>query len=647
MAATTSMAEELLAAIKLPNLKQIVAYLSENDAMTVDQYVQSEYAREYAIDITNIHWGGEMHQGHVYDVYAAYSKKDSVQVRLDMLKFVTDNHERYEWTAHLYLQMNNMSLNTWTQKMTYWGNGADALAIYALSDMLGIHSTVVTKTKPWTSIESGITSNIFELLDLSAVKMVYLGNDRYAMLRKKSEKGGPCYIGPNYNYSPMLMAPSLPSRKDLDTANTLLELSVSKPKPRPKPRAKPKQKGKTTPAPIVEKPATQSAPVLTDAMDKIVGFEDDTVPYKNHLPDAMDALIECVQSDPNTTPSVLHVETPVVVHPPMLQSCCVKLKRLEHILADELVSVPPTSASDLGEGKHFTRSRSRIAKPRTGRRSRKASTGVQYSEGDMSEEKQCRSKPKPKPARSGPSDDRIDGRSRSTVRPKVTLPPIPGPIKPDEEDTIEQDEEIPSDTTELYDEDDIPLSVVKKDIQCQIKIKHHVLERKPAERKYKCRMCRDSLPSCDALNKHHRKKHGIVYCTVCRRPFNNPRSLTKHMYTHGEKKHTCNTCGQSFPFASQLTTHRLTHRRKPNQRCMYPKCGRKFKSKSDLNRHAATHTSKWMVCPDCDDYRTKDKRNFDSHRQSHNQIERYFCSKCNKGFVYSTQRIRHQKKCDN
>ena len=154
------------------------------------------------------------------------------------------------------------------------------------------------------------------------------------------------------------------------------------------------------------------------------------------------------------------------------------------------------------------------------------------------------------------------------------------------------------------------------------------------------------LPSCEALNQHHRKKHGIVYCTVCRRPFNNPRSLTKHMYMHGDKKHCCTTCGQRFPFASQLTTHRLTHRKKPNQRCMYPKCGRKFKSKSDLNRHATTHTSKWLVCPNCDDYKTKEKRNFDSHRQSHNKIERYFCNKCNKGFVYNTQKIRHLKKCD-
>ena len=602
MAATTSMAEELLAAISLPNLKQIVAYLSENDAVTVDQYVQSEYAREYAIDITNIHWGGEMHQGHVYDVFAEYSKKDSVQVCLDMLQFVTENQKRYDWTAHLYLQMNNFDLNTWIQKMTYWGNGADALAIYALSDMLGIHSTVITRTKPWTTIEGGIVGDVFELLELSAVKMVYLGNDRYAKLQKKTDKCGPCYIGPNYNMSSMLVSPKLPSRSELDTVETLLSLSETR--PTRKPKGKLNQKPKGIPKPRAPKTATQSAPMLLDAMDKIIGYEEDKVPCKNLKFDAMEAILECDEPVPEEDPGVLHVETPDDAPSITTKECSVRLRRLENILSDELVKVNPTSASDLGEGKYYTRSRTCTAKPRTGRRSRKASTGILYLEDDTPENTRPSKPKKTKPAHSGPSEDRIVSRSRNTINPLITLPPVPGSshLAEDEEETADQEGDFPSDTTELYDEDDVPLSVVKQNVHGTIKIKHHVLERKTSDRKYKCRMCSESLPSCQALNQHHRNKHGILYCSVCNRPFNNPRSLTKHMYMHGKKPHRCTICGQKFPFASQLTTHKLTHRKKPNQRCMYPNWGRKFKSKSDLNRHAATHTGKWLVCPDCDDY---------------------------------------------
>ena len=511
-----------------------------------------------------------MHHCHVYDIYAEYSKKDSVQVRLDMLQFVAENQERYDWTAHLYLKMNQIDLNTWTQRMTYWGNGADALAIYALSDMLGVHTTVVTRTKPWTTIEGGIVSDVFELLELSAVKLVYLGNDRYATLRKKTDKCGPCYISPNYNYASMLATPSLPSRVDLDTANTLLELSESgrKPKPKPKPKPRPKPMPKRSTNSHTEIPATQSAPILTDAMDKIVGYEEDSVIIKPNYIDAMSQIIEIELPELGENTTVLDVETTTLrVN---TKPCSVFLRKLKHILADKLVAVPPTSATDLGEGEHFTRSRSRVVGPRTGRISRRANTGVQYGEADSSNDKKSHRPHKFKPSHSGPSDQLIGSRSKNTVHPEVTLPPVPGSAPRKEDKNGVPNMDFLSDETESYDEDDIPLSVVQqnirgddddtplsvqKNIRGEMKIKHHVLEKKPASRKYKCRMCRESLPSCNALNLHHRKRHGILYCTVCRRPFNNPRSLTKHMYEHSDKKHCCSTCGQKFAFASQLTTH--------------------------------------------------------------------------------------------
>ena len=103
MAASSSLTAELIEAINMPNLKPIPSYLSEEDALTVNLFLQSEYARYYAVDIRNIHWGGEIHHSHVFDIYAVFSaSKDPVTVRLDMLKFVADNQKRYDWNAHLY-----------------------------------------------------------------------------------------------------------------------------------------------------------------------------------------------------------------------------------------------------------------------------------------------------------------------------------------------------------------------------------------------------------------------------------------------------------------------------------------------------------------------------------------------------------------
>ena len=119
-------------------------------------------------------------------------------------------------------------------------------------------------------------------------------------------------------------------------------------------------------------------------MDKIVGYEEDPVVIKSNHMDAMSQIIEIEAPEPGENSAVLDVETTTLrVN---TKPCSVFLRKLEHILADELVTVPPSSATDLGEGEHFTRSRSRVVGPRTGRKSRRANTGVQYGEADSSED---------------------------------------------------------------------------------------------------------------------------------------------------------------------------------------------------------------------------------------------------------------------
>ena len=208
----------------MPNIRPIPAYLSEEDAITVDMYMQSEYARNYLIDTRNIHWGGEVHHIHVFDIYAKFSPtQDPVRTRLDMIKFVTANSARYNWDAHLYLSMHGLNLESWIQRMMFWENSADALAIYSLSDMLGIHTTVLTKSKPWTTVSGNFQEDVYDLLRISEVILVYLGQDRYARLWKKLAPTENSYIGPNFNYAPMANPP-VTLTEEFQTAQTLLKL---------------------------------------------------------------------------------------------------------------------------------------------------------------------------------------------------------------------------------------------------------------------------------------------------------------------------------------------------------------------------------------------------------------------------------------
>ena len=153
---------------------------------------------------------------------------------------------------------------------------------------------------------------------------------------------------------------------------------------------------------------------------------------------------------------VLHVETvtptPQLDPPPVLcvetKDCSVYLTCLDQILADELVKVAPSSASDLPEGQYFTCSRSIPPTTRTGKGPHKASIGISYDELPMSpEDKSSKHLPKPiKPSRTGPSQDRIDSRAKSTVDPEVCLPDIKTdpPGTEDSEVTLPMEEEPPS-----------------------------------------------------------------------------------------------------------------------------------------------------------------------------------------------------------
>ena len=602
--------------------------------MTVCEYLQTEYALEYSIDTSNVYWGGEPNANHVYDIFSEFrSHHDSVKTRLEMLKFVIDNECRYDWNGHLFLRMNNLTLATWIQQQTHFGNSADGLAIYALSDMCGVHATIVTKTKPWTTIHPTYSGDVYEALRICKVNMVYLGYNKFARLRKKTNLDDPSYITQSYNLPSMVALPAPPTREELETAETLLQLQGTEDECDQDPP-----------------PANLPAPTsddFVDAMDKICEHYDSIAGTTSNIQDAFDKILLSSSESENelhvetdtTIPYLeeqneLYGETNMSVH---IKPCCVSVTRLESILLD----CPPRDASELPVGEHFTRSRSAIRKERTGRKPRRASTGVKYQDVDDTLDTPVSKTEKPVPSRTGPSASRIRSQSSKTEDPLQRLPPVPSLASPDKEE-----------------EDNLPLADIQREMKSKtpnqktrgvFKTKEHGIKKKEVQdRKYRCKICGASVEGARALTKHHQKEHGIMYCDHCQKAFNNQRSLSKHLYTHKTLNYKCNKCNQAFPFKSQLKTHKISHR-KATHKCMHGKCERIFKNIGDLNRHASTHTAKWIVCPDCPNYKTKDKRNFESHRQHHNQIEKYWCSTCGKGFVHSTQKTRHeaQKNCKN
>lgn len=80
MAGEPSLAAELVQAIKMPSLRQI-PYISEVDAISVEEFLQCESARGLMVDTSRIMWGGEVNNNHVFEMYSEFSAtKDSVKL---------------------------------------------------------------------------------------------------------------------------------------------------------------------------------------------------------------------------------------------------------------------------------------------------------------------------------------------------------------------------------------------------------------------------------------------------------------------------------------------------------------------------------------------------------------------------------------
>ena len=281
MAAKMSLASELFRAITAPKLSPIPAYLPESDGLTVEWFLQSEYARDYTIDISNLYWGGEVNKDHLFDIYKNFSsKKASVKTRLSMLEFVANNVTRYTHNCYCYLRMNNLTLDQWVKKLTHFDNGGDVLSLYALSDMLGVHSTVLTRGRAWTTVQGDYPGTLTDVLQLSDVKLAYLGQDRFATLWKKVSPEDSSLRKRSYNYAPMLPLAHPPTHIEIETAETLINLQQGIP---------PADTSASMPHPPEFESPTVSP--TGDAMDKIADRYDFNLASRPLIRDAMDQII--------------------------------------------------------------------------------------------------------------------------------------------------------------------------------------------------------------------------------------------------------------------------------------------------------------------------------------------------------------------
>ena len=165
--------------------------------------------------------------------------------------------------------------------MAFWGNPADTLVVYALSENFGLHTNVVTRLKLWTTVHVDYQGTASVVLELSSTKLMYMGANRFGCLWKKAVPNQPNYYGANFKYQPMLSGSSVPSTDNVEMACTLVQIGND---------VTPYMKETTLqPVPTFEGPPVTDS---DDAMDKVVGKLDACMWSPLNTKDAMNLILD-------------------------------------------------------------------------------------------------------------------------------------------------------------------------------------------------------------------------------------------------------------------------------------------------------------------------------------------------------------------
>ncbi|KAF7281470.1 hypothetical protein GWI33_004717 [Rhynchophorus ferrugineus] len=206
---------------------------------------------------------------------------------------------------------------------------------------------------------------------------------------------------------------------------------------------------------------------------------------------------------------------------------------------------------------------------------------------------------------------------------------------------------------------DICLQSFLKEIHLKVHLRSHV---KSEEKKFACKTCgkqfifayllkqheykhSDQKPfPCPKCNKgcltsetlrRHMRVHDDDYrkkayvCTICRKEFPYPSSLSEHMKLHtGEKPHLCSMCGKGFRQVGSLHYHQRIHTGLKPFECKL--CGDRFMSRSLLKDHMRKHTNERpFVCDYCG-MSFRQSNGLKSHTRTHTGERPVLCTICGK-----------------
>ena len=603
---STSIAGELYQKMNPYRYKEYCSTINERDSVSINFYKASKWVNYFALDTGLTFRNGKVNNDHVFEYFGSFNGVNAKEVRKNLLSYVSGNMEFVEKRSTICLSMRSMDLDTWIDNIN-GGKPCDELALLILSAMYHRHSLVVTKNRTWCSIESPTPMNLLQAMSACTVRLLYLGDLAFGVLKWKPQVPKPVVAKPHLGELKIVEEYTLNEQ-----SSSFKKLAVVKPTPVETSSYGEQSSVSAGPS----DPAKKHLHVPDVSTESSAVIAKQTGPKVVYAADNQDFYVETSASENESVPGI---DSPVSY--PWKKKLCVSVRKLSDfeisywtggskLNSDEYPVKLETEPDDVPVWEPTSiRSRSHLKDKPSANAIKPEPSGDRTTEELLAHAKSLIKRAQ-RASKSLSTSDELKTKSNTLVsgRPEAAKGTFGQP------------------STSRRGQIDVETS-----------------------RNIKCQMCEYTCTSVTALSDHHQNDHGISKCSACGKAFSSKSSLDKHMYVHKiQKTFVCEECGQGFLFQSRLLQHQITHSKESRFVCNQGSCNKSFKNKGDLNRHVGTHTDKWYFCAKCS-YKNKDKRNRDSHSRTHESEgeERYHCEKCGKRMRFSTQMKRHRETgCD-
>ena len=193
---STSIAAKLLYKMNPYKYKEYCATINERDSVSISFYKASKWVNYFALDTSMTFRNGKVNKDHVYEYFGRFNGVSAKTVRKNLLAYVSGNMDFVNKRSSVCLSMRSMDLDTWIENIND-GKPCDELALLTLSGMYQCHSLVVTKNKSWCTIESPTPMNLLQAMSACTVRLIYLGDLNFGVLKWKPQVPKPVAAKPN------------------------------------------------------------------------------------------------------------------------------------------------------------------------------------------------------------------------------------------------------------------------------------------------------------------------------------------------------------------------------------------------------------------------------------------------------------------